>query len=186
MTHEQKPESAEFLRNARAMQAKVKQRLAGRAEFRTREAQIDSLTFHLHEATCDVCWSVARTMAEGFILEAEAQGAAERRREDAEGTEPFAWGVTLDIEMGYPFLAHKTPISPIPARNVPLYVRPANVTALEARVKELEGALSYLKDEALRFADMYPQSSDMRNTFGVFASKIAARAAALRVGGEHD
>lgn len=63
MTREQKPESAGF---------------------RTQETHIADLAFHLHEGTCDVCWSVAREMARRFTVESEARGAAERETQDIE------------------------------------------------------------------------------------------------------
>ncbi|WP_122049691.1 hypothetical protein [Asaia bogorensis] len=121
MTHEQKPESAEF---------------------RTREEAIASLAFHLHEATCDVCWSIATIMAEEFILKAEARGAAEQRRKDAEGAEPVAWLIE-DRCKGDPRRAH-TPDSAVTDKAhadkaarfnfkvSALYSRPANITTLGA------------------------------------------------------
>lgn len=111
MTDEQKPESAEF---------------------RTREAQVADLS-SLFFNFCD-----PRGVARSQILEAEARGAAEQRRKDAEGAEPVAWiiaqgfyvpFVTLDAG-----LLRGRPHSVI----TPLYTRPANVAALEDRVKELE------------------------------------------------
>ncbi len=35
-------------------------------------------------------------------------------------------------------------------------------------------ALTYLESEARRFAGMYPEASDGRNTFLIFADKIAS------------
>ena len=43
----------------------------------------------------------------------------------------------------------------------------AQLTADAARIAELEA-------EARRFADCYPEGSDARNTFVIFADKIAA------------
>jgi len=116
-------------------------------------------------------------------------GAAEQRRKDAEGAEPVGYVLAglkeLFSNPADPLSAAMILASKDAPHIVPLYTRPANVAALEARVKELEGALSYLKDEALRFASFYPQSSDALNTFLLFAGKIADRAAAIREGGEH-
>ena len=50
--------------------------------------------------------------------------------------------------------------------------------ALEAlidREKRLMETLQYFETEARRFAEMYPQSSDGRNTFVIFADKIAEK-----------
>jgi len=133
MTHEQKPESAEF---------------------RTREAQISSLAFHLHENTCDVCWSIAGIMAEEFILEAEARGAAEQRRKDAEGAEPVGYVLAglkeLFSNPADPLSAAMILASKDAPHIVPLYTRPANVSALEARVKELEAQLGAMQHGAIR------------------------------------
>lgn len=122
MTHEQKPESAAF---------------------RTREAQISSLAFHLHENTCDVCWSIAGIMAEKNVLEAEARGAAEQRRKDAERADLLGY-VTQTGEDGlrHPYAADAFMRGVLNRKmdkfNTPVYTRPANVAALEDRVKELE------------------------------------------------
>jgi hypothetical protein len=45
---------------------------------------------------------------------------------------------------------------------------------LKARVAELEGALETAESEARRYAEMYPQSSDGRNTFIILADRITA------------
>ncbi|WP_035774775.1 hypothetical protein, partial [Asaia astilbis] len=68
MTHEQKPESAEF---------------------RTREEQIETMTVHYMEAGFPI--NAARKLANDGVAEAEARGAAEQRRKDAEGAEPVAY-----------------------------------------------------------------------------------------------
>ncbi|MDL2169596.1 hypothetical protein [Asaia sp. HumB] len=218
MTHEQKPESAEF---------------------RTRGEQIDALAKEIGPEHIFYMLAASRRQeiterASSHIAEAEARGAAEQRRKYAERAEPVKWqrqnpghGWIDTAEEDLPFYKERGfPVRPLydrpanvatgldisaiiravcelPDRSSPEdqpdmvlvtpdelrlileTAQPANVTALEDRVKELEGALSYLEDEALRFADMYPQSSDMRNSFGVFASKIKAHAAAIREGGEH-
>jgi hypothetical protein len=48
------------------------------------------------------------------------------------------------------------------------------VPTLKARVAELEGALETAESEARRYAEMYRQSSDGRNTFIILADRIAA------------
>lgn len=98
----------------------------------------------------------AMETAKNHITEAEARGAAEQRRKDAEGQEPVAWryevkrmGYWVSREVGYGprvwewYWDGKRPDPTDPdCRNVsPLYERPANVPALEARIAELEGAL---------------------------------------------
>lgn len=41
------------------------------------------------------------------------------------------------------------------------------------RVKALEGLIQKIEAEARRYAEMYPQSSDGRNTFIIFADWVA-------------
>jgi hypothetical protein len=48
------------------------------------------------------------------------------------------------------------------------------ILALKSSVAELEGALETAESEARRYAEMYPQSSDGRNTFIILADRIAA------------
>lgn len=43
-----------------------------------------------------------------------------------------------------------------------------------ARIEALEAALRRMEAEARRYAEMYPQSSDGRNTFVMFADWVAA------------
>lgn len=49
----------------------------------------------------------------------------------------------------------------------------ARTTSLAAEDGLVE-ALAYLESEARRFAGMYPEASDGRNTFLIFADKIAS------------
>lgn len=124
MTHEQKPESAEF---------------------RTREAQKAALAEALEDG---MSRSASAEEAERYIAEVEARGAAEQRREDAEGAGADAWvpvhpkhGNLWTMTTNDPNrerLPHEYPLAP-------LYLRPTNVTALEARVKELEGEIAQVK-----------------------------------------
>lgn len=74
--------------------------------------------------------------------------AAEQRRKDAKGAEPCAYRWAYDVPKGRDSLWHfgsdlpePRPERPEPKHVTPLYTRPANVAALEERVKELEGAL---------------------------------------------
>ncbi|MEW9272365.1 hypothetical protein [Gluconobacter oxydans] len=77
-----------------------------------------------------------------MLLEAEARGAEEQRRKDAEGQEPFAYVSQEDantpknvqgLEQFGEYCDKKYEYF-----QVPLYTRPANVAALEARIAELE------------------------------------------------
>ncbi|NVN06029.1 hypothetical protein HW509_10575 [Asaia spathodeae] len=121
MTHEQKPKSAEF---------------------QTREAQADWM------AKC-ITASGDHPSLPGFLREhlrqSEARGAAEQRRKDAEGAEPVGY----ISENALKYLNSTSPLmradiygSANSGWPIPLYDRPANVAALEARVMELEGALA--------------------------------------------
>ncbi|WP_041242747.1 hypothetical protein [Gluconobacter oxydans] len=73
------------------------------------------------------------------IEAAEARGAAQQRRKDAEGQEPVAWVDAEDLpseecqRRPCHLILKRTPIY-----STPLYTSPANIAALEARVKELE------------------------------------------------
>ncbi|GAB6853039.1 hypothetical protein [Asaia astilbis] len=135
MTQEQKPESAEF---------------------RTREERIDGQIediFEIHEAEDAervISKGDLRLMIEAAHKSAEARGAAEQSRKDAEGQEPVGYVVARLQEL---FTKPDNPLvaamifSSIDAPHIqPLYDRPANIAALEARVKELEaqiGAMQY-------------------------------------------
>jgi len=114
MTHEQKPESAEF---------------------RTREAQKTALAEALEDG---MSRHASTEEAERHIAEAEARGAAEQRRKDAEGDDPKAWIVTQGFYV--PFVTLDVGLLRGKPHSIvtPLYTRPANVAALEDRVKELE------------------------------------------------
>ncbi|RUT26884.1 hypothetical protein C0V97_04180 [Asaia sp. W19] len=122
MTHEQKPESAEF---------------------RTREAQ----RRHIAQSWADegMSYALAYEWANRELREAEARGAAEQRRKDAEGANPTAWIIAQGFYV--PFVTLDAGLLRGKPHSVitPLYDRPANVTALEARVKELEGEVERLK-----------------------------------------
>ena len=82
--------------------------------------------------------------AQRHIEEAEARGAEEQRRKDAEGQEPAGYASRGALE-------HLATRSAPRVQNlygysdnrwdIPLYTHPANVAALEARVKELEEAI---------------------------------------------
>ncbi len=42
------------------------------------------------------------------------------------------------------------------------------------RIKALDGLIQKIEAEARRYAEMYPQSSDGRNTFVIFADWVSA------------
>jgi len=140
MTHKQKPKSAEF---------------------RAREAQVDEIHDLTARSVChgrsDFPSDIFRVYLEVHLLEAEARGAAEQRRKDAEGAEPLAWQwfklipgtvhwrIVLDSEK---------PLNADRVTNLtPLYAKPPNVSALEARVKELEGEVEEMRSALAPFAE---------------------------------
>lgn len=180
MTQEQKPESAEF---------------------RTREEQIGALALAMDAA-------YPRTVAEMHISEAEARGAAEQRRKDAERAEPVAWqyevkglGEWQNGEVGYGPDVWRLKCGYIkPDRDdpdyrslSPLYDHPANVATLEARVKELEGEGERRIAEAVaaereRCAEvcLSLRMVDFSLPESWFNDGCKASAAAIREGGEND
>lgn len=107
---------------------------------RTREEQIKALTRRMR-------WDAKRD-AEAYIEEAEARGAAEQRRKDAEGQEPVAWGDFAFMKKGQPFTAYLKPPHADPKFNLPLYTRPANIVALESRIAELKEAEQHARADA--------------------------------------
>lgn len=90
------------------------------------------------------------------LTEAEARGAAEQRRKDVEGQQvagyipantPNFFSVS---EAKYASTAlHRNPFP----NDVPVYYRPANVAALEARIAELEGENTTLKKRVINAAE---------------------------------
>jgi len=112
---------------------------------RTRDAQITALaTMLMALAACKPANgdpNLAMESAKNHVLEAEARGAAEQRRKDAESDRPSAYRWTYGIGEKWRF-AEKPPTATSAARKPkfvsPLYTRPADVTALEARIVELE------------------------------------------------
>ncbi|WP_148301548.1 hypothetical protein [Asaia prunellae] len=147
-------------------------------EFRTRRAQIGALALAMDAA-------YPLVVAEMHILEAEARGATEQRRKDAEDGEPVAWMyrtrdgshcVTRYIEEAELEGIEIFPLS---------YTRPANIAALEARVKELEGAKGRKQEEARRYRNALANIVAKTGSHSV-AHRIALEAlAAIREGGEH-
>ncbi|OAJ67735.1 hypothetical protein [Gluconobacter cerinus] len=120
---------------------------------RTRDEQVEALAKRLRVGFKNGI--VSRSMADGYIKEAEARGAEEQRRKDAEGQEPVAWryeikrmGYWVSREVGYGprvwewyWDGEKPDITHPDYRNVsPLYDRPANVAALEAEIASLKEA----------------------------------------------
>jgi len=174
MTHEQKPESAEF---------------------RTREAQVADLAFEIsdwksYDDNEDI--TIARAHAEEF----EARGAAEQRRKDAEGdygdwlpidrapkdgttilvpvkhigADVVLWDLNGWRETTNMLLMRDPPTHWMPLPSFPSEDRPANVAALEARVKELEGALRDLAD-AIRTV----MATGMRPGIDLLRKELCAR-----------
>ncbi|MBS1060729.1 hypothetical protein [Gluconobacter sp. Dm-44] len=118
---------------------------------RTRDGQVISLSLLLTALASGIPANddpdAAMKTAEHHILEAESRDAAEQRRKDAEGQQPVGWQ-WLDAKSGWLQIIHDDPATHaqemeemgIPCR--PVYLGPANVAALEARVKDLEAALA--------------------------------------------
>jgi len=128
MTHEQKPEIVSF---------------------RAREDQIETMTVHYMEAGFPV--NAARRLAKDGVAEAEARGAADQRRKDAEGIRCLGWLAT-DFQSGHALgVALETDSEQVDSPSCgticwePLWTRPSNVTALKERIKELEGENERLK-----------------------------------------
>jgi len=140
MTHEQKPESAEF----RAREDLLPCPFCG--------AVAEQLDFDDGENIGGSCISCTRCGASGHVefgfkenfvsqWNTRINNAAEQRRKDAEGCIPvhqfFMDGIWTDCS---PKVCANQPCRRI------LYTRPANVAALEARVKELEKELRLRRD----------------------------------------
>ena len=129
--HEQKPESAEF---------------------RTREELEALASSYINRHYLPEGWSDVGAM----VAEMMASGAAEQRRKDAEGAEAVAW---VPVHPKHGEIWPMTSGSPHPERMPqhyplsPLYTRPANVTTLEARVKELEGEAKEMRSALAPFAE---------------------------------
>jgi len=115
------------------------------------------------------------------ILEAEARGAAEQRRKDAEGQKPVAWClVTSDQQIINGIHVEKCHAEDWKHRRAsdtltPLYTHPANVAVMEARIAELEEYYEAHEDQhETGVLNMTPKQYD----------RIArARAALTREGG---
>ncbi|CDG39590.1 MULTISPECIES: hypothetical protein [Asaia] len=141
MTHEQKPESAEF---------------------RTREAQVARMCQLFHFPDADALNVTSASIITRNILEAEARGAAEQRRKDEpefekiiaerDEAEDFirkmaetVLGEEVEWSNVYGF---QNALNDVSERIFFLEKDTANVTALEARVKELEGENKAWSDAA--------------------------------------
>lgn len=108
-----------------------------KSAFRSRNAQEDSLTYHLGGLQAAKNF---RLLARAFILEAEARGAAEERANGAEGWKVSGWVHPDQLEVlhtpngardGERFCVMS--LARVGSRDIPLYTRPANVAALEAQ-----------------------------------------------------
>ncbi|WP_025886485.1 hypothetical protein [Asaia prunellae] len=129
------------------------------AEFRTLDKMVDEIQERLIDLMLERCYPDYSEIM-GWLTEAEARGAAEQRRKDAEGAEPVGYVSRRGLEQ---LTAGKGASSSVQSiyRNpdnswpIPLYTCPANVAALEARVKELEAEvkeeqrISNLRAEAI-------------------------------------
>ncbi|MFT8354544.1 MAG: hypothetical protein ABF617_08060 [Gluconobacter japonicus] len=158
--------------------------------FRSRDEQMADLADCLIKDGSGFHRSTIDYTAYSFIEEAEVRGAAEERAKAAEGQEPVAWqyeaeglGEWINREVGYgPYIwrlccSHYKPDMGRPSyRNLsPLYDRPANVAALEARVKELEGVCRHV---------VWTVEEHGLGSRGHDSAVQAARAALTREGGE--
>jgi len=171
MTHEQKPKSAEF---------------------RTREAQVARMCQLFHFPDADALNVTSASVITRNILEAEARGAAEQRRKDAEGNRRIGYLHILLMENGQELEDFSTydeselvfpNIDPLHSVRVePVYTRPANVAALEARGKELEGE-NKAWSSAVNNALTWLENGRKANARDELRAALR-RAAAIREGGE--
>jgi len=145
MTHEQKPESAEF---------------------RTREEQEVYLGARIYAGSKNLTDAIYE--AGEHIREAEARGAAEQRRKDAGGNEPVAWALRPEMKLRAAFSAWPAPMATRNDWNVPLYTRPANVAALiaEAVAAEREKSEALIRSLAVGYERMRRVLVDMSATSG--------------------
>ncbi|MFT9115436.1 MAG: hypothetical protein ABF443_15295 [Acetobacter malorum] len=103
--------------------------------FRSREAQEDSLTYHLGGLQAAKNF---RRLARAMIQEAEARGAEEQRRKDAEVCEAvyqYQYSDQSWCDTSREAYERHTALDPNDTRI--LYTRPANVAALEAALKAI-------------------------------------------------
>ena len=121
----------------------------------TREEQLRSL---MGVISPQAEYPLVADLLSRHLAEAEARGAEEQRRKDADGQEPFGYLITEHSGDGNQSATTftKHPVSPedmseLQLTSLPVYDRPANVAALEARVKEL--------DEAIQFHDRVKAAS---------------------------
>ncbi|MBS1050525.1 hypothetical protein [Gluconobacter japonicus] len=117
-----------------------------------------------------------------MLDQAEARGAAEQRRKDAEGQEPFAYVDPADIEQPFVRLGS----ADIEIRKTaawsytqPIYTRPANVAALEADATRYRIVRQrFLEDARDRGESLTPTQFDEK-----VDGDTQARAALTREGG---
>ncbi|GBR06332.1 hypothetical protein GCM10007207_19980 [Asaia siamensis] len=126
---------------------------------------------------------------ETIIREFKQIGAAEQRRKDAEGAELVAWCLmTADGQIINGIHEEKHQAETYRHRKAsdtltPLYTRPASVTALEDRVKELEGVNKAWSDAAANALTWLENGRQANARDELKAAQ--RRAAAIREGGEH-
>ncbi|WP_215745948.1 hypothetical protein [Gluconobacter sp. P1C6_b] len=113
---------------------------------RTRDEQIEALASQFGEEGT-FSYVDDRDAATQHIAEAEARGAAEQRRKDAERQEPVAWAIPGQLPSeAFPHCELVLYRRKASHNTLPLYTHPANVAALEDRVGKLEGERDRLRD----------------------------------------
>ncbi|GBR03254.1 hypothetical protein [Gluconobacter cerinus] len=124
---------------------------------REQDGQVQEMHADMVKAVCgrrsDYPEDVFRAYLKRHIVLAEARGAEEQRRKDAEGDRPVAWQVR-DMRGGaWPWKqcsesAHEEYKKHSTVETRELFSRPANVAALEARIAELTEAEQLARADA--------------------------------------
>lgn len=120
---------------------------------RTRDEQIDALAKaigpeKIYRLLSDEYRAEINACAKRHILEAEARGAAKEREVARKGHTPFGWADKTEMRVNMPFACWPKPPSNDPRLTIPLFTRPANVAALEARIAELTEAEQLARADA--------------------------------------
>lgn len=157
-----------------------------KSAFRTRDEQLASL---MDVVSPHAEYPYAARILERHLLEAEVRGAEERGRYSGQPTGWVHPALLADMHIGdnRPESERFTVLSraKIGARDIPLYTRPANVAALEARIAELEGALRAADQfitNGIEFGYIRMPDPDTPDT--ALATPGIIRAALKREGGE--
>lgn len=165
---------------------------------REQDGQVQEMHADMVKAVCsrrsDYPEDVFRAYLKRHIVEAEARGAAEQRRKDAEGSRSVhQWRLTADDE----WVNAVDLVELEQVRNVypnsetrTLYTRPANVAALEARIAELQAENNHQRTQILEFRNddrrirlAAERVCSVREGSEIFEARIALRAALTREGG---